>query len=892
MRFLPSLYRPFRAPRRTRRVSRRPLHVERLEERLQPSSTWVEQGPGPFLGSSSPSLPGQNDPAAGAVEAIAVDPTDAAVVYLGTVNGGVWKTTNYTSSNPTWAPLTDTQLPSLSINSVAVSPVDHNVVYAGTGSTSSDAFLGSPGFGIAKSSDGGATWTVLAADTFAGRRIRSVVPTTLDGGNVVLAATLFDGGGVWRSTDGGADFTRLSGAAGSGLPDAGVSDLVADPSNPNRFYAAVPVAYSNDGNAGVFRSDDGGQTWAAVNSGLGGIDSSLRILLSVHGSDTNTVYAMVIASDGSLSGVFRSADQGASWQAMGTPTSPVFPGQQGIIHGAIAADPNDANVVFISGDTEFPPFPNAEGADRFSGNLWRGVYSTASTAWQNGTFDGAQGTAPHADSRALAFDPSGNLLQGGDGGIYRVDSPDDASLRHWESVNSNLRSIEFHSVAYDPLSKVILGGTQDNGTPLQPTQGSTTWFELQGGDGGAVAVDADQAAHPGTTTRYTSSQFFGDFNRSTWDAGNNLLGDTLVGLNIVAGPGAGQNLFDYDASIQFYQPFVLNTINPSRMLIGTRTLYESFNQGDSLTNLNFTNGSFVGGSPTFCFGYGAPMVYGGHLGQTANPDVIWAGEGNQVLYREHLGQALQAVSGYQGGNVETIVADPHNYKSIYVVDDNNQVWSSQNAGKSFKNLTANLGQLTPSVWTIELLSSSSPGQNVLVAGGLNGVFQVPAPGVGHTWSRLGSNLPNALVQDLHYYASDNLLLVGTLGRGAWTLADPLHPSTAASPNATGGAGQPASALLSAGWHLPFAPVADEVFMPAFLMGMDWYGRGMASATAPATAPAGTPETAPFGAAPVQVAASRSDTMPAVAQAVDEFFLILGHRTKTGLSPDGVQVDFE
>src|SRR5262249_38109355 len=194
--------------------------------------------------------------------------------------------------------------------------------------------------------------------------------------------------------------TRLSGAAGSGLPDAGVSDLVADPSNPNRFYAAVPAAFSNDGNAGVFRSDDGGQTWAAVNSGLGGIDDSLRILLSVHGSGTNTVYAMVIDGDGSLSGVFRSADQGAGWQAMGTPASPVFPGQQGIIHGAIAADPNDANVVFISGDTEFPPFPNAEGADRFSGNLWRGVYSTAGTDWQNGIFDGAQGTAPHADSRA------------------------------------------------------------------------------------------------------------------------------------------------------------------------------------------------------------------------------------------------------------------------------------------------------------------------------------------------------------------------------------------------------------------------------------------------------------------------------------------------------------
>src|SRR5262249_36024431 len=155
------------------------------------------------------------------------------------------------------------------------------------------------------------------------------------------------------------------------------------------------------------------------------------------------------------------------------------------------------------------------------------------------------------------------------------------------------------------------------------------------------------------------------------------------------------------------------------------------------------------------------------------------------------------------------------------------------------DMTANLGQLTPSVWTIELVSSSSPGQDVLVAGGLNGVFQIPAPGVGHAWSRLGDNLPHVLVQDLHYYASDNLLLVGTLGRGAGTLADPLHPSGAADPNAAGGAGQTASSLLSGGWHLPFAPVADEAMMPPFLMGMDMGGHSMAGATVPAPL-AGTP----------------------------------------------------
>jgi hypothetical protein len=97
----------------------------------------------------------------------------------------------------------------LSINSLALSPVDANILFTGTGSTSSLAGEGSPGFGVVRSTDGGDIWTVLAEATFTGRRINSIVPTGLDDGNVVLAATRLDGGGVFRSTDLGSSFTRL-----------------------------------------------------------------------------------------------------------------------------------------------------------------------------------------------------------------------------------------------------------------------------------------------------------------------------------------------------------------------------------------------------------------------------------------------------------------------------------------------------------------------------------------------------------------------------------------------------------------------------------------------------------------------------------------------------------
>src|SRR5262249_18792158 len=147
----------------------------RLEDRIVPS-TWVEQGPGPIFGGLQAGV----GTVTGAVEALATDPHNPDVVFAGTVNGGVWKTTNATAPSPPWVPLPDLQRPGLSTTSLARSPVNPDTLFAGTGSVSSiTTFASNPGIGLARSTDGGRTWELLASDTLARQNIRSVMPTAL-----------------------------------------------------------------------------------------------------------------------------------------------------------------------------------------------------------------------------------------------------------------------------------------------------------------------------------------------------------------------------------------------------------------------------------------------------------------------------------------------------------------------------------------------------------------------------------------------------------------------------------------------------------------------------------------------------------------------------------------
>ena len=121
---------------------------------------WVSQGPSPVTGGQVEGI--TNSPVTGAIHAVAPHPTDANILYIGAVNGGVWKTTNATAGNPTWTPLTDEES-SLSISTLEFDPTDltHETLVAGIGRYSSFGWRGGAREGLLRTDDGGSTWTEL-----------------------------------------------------------------------------------------------------------------------------------------------------------------------------------------------------------------------------------------------------------------------------------------------------------------------------------------------------------------------------------------------------------------------------------------------------------------------------------------------------------------------------------------------------------------------------------------------------------------------------------------------------------------------------------------------------------------------------------------------------------
>ena len=732
-------------------------------------SPWLAQGPGPIQDGQVENV-APNNSVVGAVHDVLTHPTNPDIMYLGTVNGGIWMTTNATDTNPTWIPVTD-DMPSLSIGALEMDPADTDKLIAGIGRYSSMAQAGGPRVGILRSNDGGLTWTHISDPLLDNENISGVAMR----GNLLLASSNFfgGGGGLFRSTNDGVSWTKISGT--NGLPDAPIHDMVSDPTNPNRFYVTVQ-------GDGVYRSNDAGLTWTNISNSdvsVGGIKDSFQNAIDNNNAEmavaSNGRLYVAVLDQGQPIYIGYSNNQGANWTAMDLPTtqesdsdieglSPtVKPGSQGAIHFSIVADPTDPNIVYVAGDRQDGPFPNFIGATNYTARIFRGdttvtpTGATPSPQWEHVTNRNdvtaipgggtASNSSPHADSRDMAFDANGNLIEVDDGGVYRRTSPQD-NTGDWYSINSNLQITEYHDIAYDSNSNVIIGGAQDTGTSYQLSPGSAVYGSISTADGGDVAVD--DISSPGQSIRYSSYQNLGAFLRSTWDASNNLINAVYPALTVTGGGAA--------LVPQFYTPIELNAIDPTRLIIGgANSVYESLDQGETIVEI----GSGISANAN-------SIAYGGMQGASVNLNVLYVGAGSEVYLRQTAGSAL-APTFFPGGSVRGVTIDPNDWRHAFVID-NNQVFRTTNAGATWTDVT---GDLVSSLGANDFRSIefiTNPVADAIAVGTQNGIYFATMLDL-TTWEALATGIPNAAVYELDYDADDDVLIAGILGRGAWKLTN-------------------------------------------------------------------------------------------------------------------------
>jgi len=669
---------------------------------------WRDLGPDPVVSGS--------DLYTGRVSALVCSRTDPNRYYVAGADGGVWRTTD---GGATWIPLTD-DLPTSAMGALALDPTNENIIYAGTGEANY-ANHSRYGLGLFKSSDGGNTWVHLGEDVFGGRCFARIVvhpqnPQRLyaaigrAGGFPALAAAKGHPGaegptGVFRSDDGGVNWVHLI----NGLPSLPATDLAMHPVNPAILYAAIGHIFGDAAN-GIYKSTDGGNTWTRLSGGLPTSNVG-RISLAIAPSMPSRIYTLITnaasATGGGAStlGAYRSDNDGATWTAL--PLGNIQ-SSYGWYLSVVSVQPSNPNVVFMGGL-----------------NLYRST--DAGSSWQNVA-------PPHVDQHALDWDAAGRLVAGHDGGVARTTNLGNS----WTGLNPGLGLIQFYAglSTHPSDARVILGGTQDNGSNIRRTD-ARRWDNLYGGDGGWTQIDQTNPLR-----LFLEYQGSGNLYQST---------NGGYGLNY---SGSGISSGDRNC---FLPPYLIDPANPHRMLYATHRVYRSDNAGWNWTAIS---GDVTGGQGAI-----RTMVQ-----SPSNPNVIYVATNDGRLLRSDDGGAnftllLTGIPGWPRTTRELFV-HPQTPLTIYravAAYGHPQVQRSSDGGVNWESLAGNLPDVPVNTVAVDVRGKHP----VVYAGTDQGVHRSVLGG--GDWHRYGPGMPTAAVIDLLLEPQRGRLIAATQGRGAWEI---------------------------------------------------------------------------------------------------------------------------
>lgn len=687
----------------------------------------------------------------GRIRSIVIDPANANNMWVGSVGGGIWRTVNAGFS---WSPVNDF-LANLAVTTMVINPVNTGIMYAGTGEGfgNTDAIRGA---GIFKSTDTGVTWNQLpstANNSFFFVNRLAISPN----GNTLLAATsqtldvngfLVQNGGIWRSTDGGTTFSRRTTSA---LNNATVDvDFLANDSN--RAVAGELAA--------ARFSLDGGLTWAAATFSPAVIATTTndgRVELA-NALLTSLVYAAVNQNNGE---VYRSNDGGQSYTRVNTGNN-FFSGgagNQGWYDNVIWLNPQDPDTVIVGGI-----------------NLWRGRYSNPNLPLTQ-ISDGSSNSA-HADHHVIVAHPGFNnttnriVFFGNDGGLYRAnDVSTVASTSGWTKLNNLLGITQFYGAAASPISGIIIGGAQDNGT-VRFSGDPQGWISMSGSDGGFCAADPTDANY-----FYGETQNLGALVRST--NGGVSSGSISAGIG-----DAGQS-----TQTNFISPFILDPNNADTMLVGGLSLWRTTDV--KATTPTWTQVKLpIGAGAAFC-----PLCISAVAVSPITSSLILVGHNNGSIYRTLNGTDTTptwTLINSPGGRMVTRLAidSTRSVNWIYATfggfaSDN--VYRTTNNGATWLDITgANATTGLPNVPVLSLVIHPAD-PNILYVGTEVGVFASTDAGV--NWEVPQDGPANVSVQELFWLGGD--LIAATHGRGLY--------------RASGGV------YVDCNWNGPFVGTFDQPF---------------------------------------------------------------------------------
>lgn len=730
------------------RPDRRIMAIREMERQYQINrpqinqTTWTEIGPSPIPNGQTE---GTATAVSGRVTAIAIHPTNPNIVYVGTAQGGVYRTLNGGAS---WTAIFDSAM-SLAVGAIAIAPSDPTTVYVGTGEPngSCDSFFGVGIYRI-NSAD---TSPVLngpfnsngSSDVFTGRSVSKIVvhPTNPD---IIFAATASGIGGLgcealptlpnrglFRSSNATSTctFTQMTTTG-----NFSHNDVVMDPNNASRVLVTVNAASGSGG--GVYVSTDALVASPTFTRTL--TLSSVRTNLTLHSSGgTVTVYEADGISNGNLR---KSTDGGATWGSV-LSAATGFCGGQCFYNIALAVAPDNASNVLLGG--------NVTGtSSRLIARSTNGGTSFTNVA--NGV---------HADNHVAVFAPSNSSIawMGTDGGVYK--STDGGAT--WTSQNiAGFAATQFMSVDLHPSDpRFSIGGTQDNGTNL--LQPNDTWTRADFGDGGYAVVDQNAANTTSVTMYHT---YFNQTNAMGYARVTNVAnavdnGWTFFGCGFSGSTANGMTCSA--TAIQFYAPMTRGPGNPNTMYFGSDVLYRSTNSGTTVTKVS--QEPIVSGQSITAIGI-AP----------SNDNVRIVGLKNGTVWRTTTGSSTLTnvtAAGMPARFVARAVIDPINPDIAYVsftgfgVTANQHVWKTTNLSNASPTWVAS-GSGIPDV-PVNAMAIDPANPTNIYAGTDIGVYRSTDSGA--TWLPFGLGLPRVAVFDMKIQQTNRILRIATHGRGLWEI---------------------------------------------------------------------------------------------------------------------------